>query len=181
MGNIKIEETECYLNPIFDEAFKYYNTLRHDDKNQVLCLLVNKEILVDDFMIVTDEIKLTKIIFKLLKCAFDFYNLGVIEFGYTFDELKLYFFLKDSRDTILHKTSKEILSLQEFDEIKSAKTNHFDLSLTIASQLIKQMHGRIWVENQKEKGYSIKFELPIKIPGITRNYKLDQTTYKIIN
>ena len=172
LGNLKIEETECYINQLFDNVYKYFNTLRRSDKNHVLCLLVNKEVTTDEFMILIDEMRLSKVLYKLLKTVFDYHEFGVIEFGYTIDELKLYFFLNDSRNSILRNVSNNVLTLQQFDEIKAAATDHFDLSITIANKIISQMHGQVWVENMKEKGYKILFEVPIRIPSFTRDYQV---------
>lgn len=168
LGSLQLEEKECYVNKLFNNLYNYFNKQRRLNRNYPLSLLLNKEIRFHDFIIIADGQRLYQAIFKIIHTAFECNTEGVIEFGYTLDEKYFYFFLNDSRNFFLNDTNPNYLTIQEFDEIKTRKTDHFDLGITIAEKIIKQMAGKIWVERNILGGYSIKFNMPVKIPGIGR-------------
>lgn len=171
-GEVNVKEQVCSINRIFDSLYNHFSVLRREEKQNIISLLLNKEIHYQEFYIYCDADRLEKIFFKILQMAFAINGIGVIEFGYTINERFLSFFMNDSRKCFYKYIKSNKISLQQFDEIYTSHINQFNLGLTIAERTIQKMYGKVWVESNTLGGYSIKSEIPIRIPG--QNYSLNQ-------
>lgn len=160
---LKINETECELNQLLTSIYSIF----FNDQNirQEQCIDLRLYTPTDENLsILTDHVRLKQILSNLLDNAFKFTEKGSIEFGYTIQNEKLQFFVKDT-GLGLSEDQKEFV-FDSFRKIEYTKTKLFSgagLGLAICKKLLIIMEGDIWVESQSGKGSSFYFTLPLKV------------------
>ena len=160
-GQLKISESACDINQILTDLRGTFvemknasgkkginlNLILPDDKNQVIAL--------------TDPMRLQQIFSNLLSNALKFTEFGSIEFGYTFQNNTLSFYVKDSGIGILR--SKQKLLFQRFSQLDPSTTRKYGgtgLGLAISKNLVDLLGGSIGMESNPGKGSLFYFTLP---------------------
>ncbi|HKJ06519.1 MAG TPA: PAS domain S-box protein [Flavobacteriaceae bacterium] len=156
----KLVETEFCLNCFLEELFSIFN-LKAKDSN--INLYLKKELSDDQSYIISDKIKLNKILSNLLENALKFTNKGSIEFGYLVKDSNLIFYVKDTGIGILPKNHEIIFERfsQGDKEIKN-KYGGLGLGLSICQENVKLLNGSIVLESEKGKGSTFYISIPYK-------------------
>lgn len=130
-----------------------------DQKN--LKLTLTNEISEKDFVIVTDETKITQILTNLLNNAFKFTLQGEIELKYYIVENKIEFLIKDTGIGI-DKESIDII-FERFRQASHTVQSNFGgtgLGLSISKSFAKMLGGDIWVKSENGKGSEFYLNIP---------------------
>ncbi len=116
-----------------------------------------------------DPIRFKQILFNLVGNAIKFTEKGEVVVDVeamwrSDDEMALHFSVRDTGIGIPKEKLTQIF--EPFSQVDSATTRNYGgtgLGLAITSQLIKMMHGKIWVESAVGKGSTFHFTLQFKI------------------
>lgn len=161
-GQLKIRKTTIKLNRLMvklEETFRAQNENLY--KKPIELILKNDQN--DDFIIVSDNIRLHQILFNLLNNAFKFTKDGSIEFGYKVYGAIIYFYIKDSGIGISQE--QQGLVFERFRQISSPdqKTNTgTGLGLAISKSLVEMMGGKINLDSELHKGSVFSFTIPLE-------------------
>ncbi|HEY4786768.1 MAG TPA: PocR ligand-binding domain-containing protein, partial [Bacteroidales bacterium] len=163
-GQLKIFEAPFYLDQIMYKQYMLFKTLLKKEKRKDLKLSL---ILPDPKLsnqIKTDEARLNQVLTNLLSNSIKFTKKGLVEFGYTFESTKmLKFYVKDTGIGLTPDKFSIIFDRFRQAEESSAKNyGGTGLGLTISSNLVRLMGGKIWVESEIGKGSTFYFTIPFK-------------------
>ena len=165
---IEIIHAECSINKLLDELYIIYNQALNLKKDKKIKLFLNKDIIDEDFYILTDGNRLKQIFTNLIDNAIKFTVVGSIEFGYKilndaehFQNPIIEFFVKDSGKGIDEKYHQ--LIFERFRKIENHKikfNNGTGLGLAISKNLIELLGGIIRVESEPSEGSIFYFNIP---------------------
>jgi len=165
---IEIIHAECAINKLLDELYIIYNQALNLKKDKKIKLFLNKDIIDEDFCILTDGNRLKQIFTNLIDNAIKFTVVGSIEFGYKilndaehFQNPIIEFFVKDSGKGIDEKYHQ--LIFERFRKIENHKikfNNGTGLGLAISKNLIELLGGIIRVESEPSEGSIFYFNIP---------------------
>ena len=176
-NQLKISKTNFNLNELLIEIETFYKTLHKDKLDSInfsLDINNNSEIILNN-----DKNRLFQIFKNLIDNAFKFTQTGDIEFGYTLEQNRIKFFVKDSGIGISKKDQKIIFS--SFKQVDDSITRNYEgagLGLAICAGILERMGGHIWVESEKDNGSQFYFELPIIEQQILQNKIKDNYFWK---
>jgi signal transduction histidine kinase len=161
VNELKVTRDKVNLNMMMQQVYHYFNIDKHKLGKDHIAILLNKGNRNDDFIILTDQYRLTQVLSSLLSNALKFTNKGIIEFGYFIGEdQKMQFFVKDSGKGIL--TEKAGLIFNKFekqDEDYGNTEGGVGLGLTLAKGIIQLLGGDIWVEPNIFHGSTFNFTI----------------------
>jgi PAS domain S-box-containing protein len=161
----KIDVNELILDPAVFNLNKLIEQLYHQfsisPKNNNTSITDFKGLKDDDSFIKCDETRLAQVLSNLLENALKFTHNGTVEFGYTLDENKLHFYVKDSGVGINAKDHQHIFERfgQSDNEISKVKEGT-GLGLAICKSIVELFGGEIWVESEPSKGAAFYFTIP---------------------
>ncbi|WP_372794542.1 PAS domain S-box protein [Lutibacter sp.] len=152
---------EACLNTIMLQLFSVFEIRAKENK---IPLYLKKGLLDTESTVLTDELKLNKILSNLLENAFKFTNEGHIEFGYILNNsepAQLEIFVKDTGVGINKINQKTIFDRfsQEEKEL-SKKFGGLGLGLSIAKENSELLGGTITLESEKGKGATFTVIIP---------------------
>jgi len=152
---------EVCLNTLMLQLFSVFEIRAKENK---IPLYLKKGLLDAESTILTDELKLNKILSNLLENAFKFTNEGYIEFGYILNKNKpaqLEIYVKDTGVGINKINQKLIFERfsQEEKEL-SKKFGGLGLGLSIAKENSELLDGTITLESEKGKGATFTVIIP---------------------
>ncbi|MBI9035681.1 MAG: transporter substrate-binding domain-containing protein [Bacteroidales bacterium] len=164
-GRSKKIESTFNLNEFLNEITQNY---RHNYLDSPIDFSLHTSLLNQVSYIVTDQIRLKRILCHLLDNAFKFTEKGKIELGYTQKDDQLVFHVKDTGIGIEAEMQQKIFDHFRKLEIQSSRLyGGIGIGLTIAKKLIELMEGHIWIESQiedlslnKAGGTSIYISIP---------------------
>ncbi|MHB1195225.1 MAG: PAS domain S-box protein [Lutibacter sp.] len=167
------EENPACLNDLLCELFTIFN-IKATKKN--IKLVLKNELPDQESTILTDKIKLNKVLSNLLENALKFTDEGSVELGYKLNkdsepaELEIY--VKDSGIGI--KPEKQKLIFDRFSQAEkdlSKKVGGLGLGLSIAKENTELLGGKISVVSELGEGAAFFVTIPYKpvnmIPNIT--------------
>ncbi|PCI02510.1 MAG: hypothetical protein COB81_05210 [Flavobacteriaceae bacterium] len=157
---IIVLETEVCLNDLMFELFLDFKDSAEEKKIQ---LYLNTPLSGNLSTIITDNLKLNKILRILLENALKYTNGGIVEFGYKLENKKILIYIKDTGVGI--EKSKHITIFKPFSKAKidlSKNTSGLGLGLSIALENVKLLGGRLHVDSEKGKGATFFVTLPYK-------------------
>ena len=111
--------------------------------------------------LVTHRDALCKILDHLINNAVKFTKKGYVYIGYTAENGRFEFFVKDSGIGIPSGEEKNIFDL--FRQLNNTMNRDFGgngVGLSIAQKYVQSMGGKIWVEPNQEEGALLKFVIP---------------------
>lgn len=161
---VKTNEQELHLN---DLLFKQFSTFEKKAKKQELSFYFKKELSDDNSKIVSDAVKLNKIISNLLENAFKFTESGFIEFGYKLitknENTYIQLYVKDTGIGIKQESQKIIFKRfsQEEKEL-SRKAGGLGLGLSITKEYTNLLNGEISLQSKKGEGSTFFITIPYK-------------------
>lgn len=155
-----INETEFNLNDFLMELFSVFS-LKSGEKG--LPLYIKKALPDYQSCIVTDKLKLSKILSNLLENALKFTFSGFVEFGYFLEKQYLIIYVKDTGIGIAAENHQIIFERfsQEDKEI-SKKSGGLGLGLSISKENAQLLGGDITLESEKTKGSTFYITIPHK-------------------
>ncbi|WP_051568436.1 PAS domain-containing hybrid sensor histidine kinase/response regulator [Crocinitomix catalasitica] len=123
-------------------------------------------------IVFVDGTRLAQILSNLLENAIKFTKKGVVEFGYTIDDEKLAFFVKDNGIGIASSDQKNIFDrFIRVDNQQNKSEQGNGLGLAIAKSLVHLLEGEIRVESEVGKGTTFYFNIPYSISKKTVDVK----------
>lgn len=156
---IKAQNKKICLNNLLVELFTIFDMKANENK---IPLYLRKSLTDKESTILTDELKLTKILSNLLENSFKFTANGFIEFGYRLkNEKELEIYVKDTGIGIkseMHQLIFERFS-QEEKEL-SKKTGGLGLGLSIAKENAELLGGNISLISKKGEGATFLITIP---------------------
>lgn len=154
----------CLNNLLLDLYSEYYKKAT----NKNLTLEIDLGLNDDSSCIVTDEIKLTKIIRNLLDNALKFTDEGVIKFGYTVVKQEIIIHVIDTGIGINPKNHGSIFDrFSQEEKSLSQKVGGLGLGLSIVKENVSLLNGEITLHSEKGKGASFNISLPY-IPAASK-------------
>ena len=126
--------------------------------------------------VLTDEIKLSKILNNLLDNAIRYTNRGNIEFGYQLKHKNIEFYVKDTGIGI--NPEKHTMIFERFsqeDKSFSSKFGGLGLGLSIAKENVELLGGTISVQSEKGIGSKFMFSIPYE-PVFTDNSDISNSS-----
>lgn len=176
-NQIKIIETEINLNDMLMQHFSFFDIKAKENKTP---LYLHKGLDDENSIILSDELKLNKIISNLLENALKFTHYGYIEFGYTLnkEQSAIEIFVKDTGIGIKPE-SKEIIFKRFSQEEKglTRKVGGLGLGLSIAKENAELLGGEISFVSEKGQGTTFFVKIPYKTLN-TKNEDENQTNDK---
>lgn len=110
--------------------------------------------------LMVDEVKLVQVLSSLLLNAFNFTQVGYINFGYTIESGFIHFFVDDTGVGIPEDKIESIF--EPFSKVDySLKNTGVGLGLTICRNMVRLMGGDIWVLSKLGKGSVFHFSIPL--------------------
>ena len=164
-GKMDIEEANFNLAEIVRETLKALAVKAHQ---KGLELVVHMPMDLPQYL-KTDPVRIRQILFNLIGNAIKFTESGEVvveieEQWRTADEVCLHFSVRDTGIGIPSENLKKIFD--SFTQVDSSMARRFGgsgLGLTISSQLVRLMDGKIWVQSEEGKGSTFHFTIQSKI------------------
>ncbi|MEN8119948.1 MAG: ATP-binding protein [Bacteroidota bacterium] len=162
---VKIKNKEICLNHLLLELFSIFDIKAKENKTP---LYLKKELSDKESIVLTDKLKLNKILSNLLENALKFTNQGFIEFGYSLVETygrtslqQLQIYVKDTGIGIAPDKQQIIFERfsQEEKEL-SQKAGGLGLGLSIAKENAELLGGNITLKSEKGKGTTFFVTIP---------------------
>jgi len=161
---VKIVRSTCQVNSVLDELAEYYQKqlIKYPDKD--IKIELDQAFQGDDFMIITDPLRLRQVLNNLIGNAIKFTEKGVVRLGYILkDEETLQFYVEDTGIGL----AKEKLGLifERFRQAEESSTKEYGgtgLGLTISQRLVEMLGGKMWVESVLSEGSTFYFSIPYR-------------------
>lgn len=158
-GNLNVIEKKVNLNTMINEVYQYFRPII---KNSI-DFLQTKGLNDEQCDVLTDELKIRKVLSNMISNALKFTEKGHILFGYTVEANELKFFVEDTGIGIPEKFRPNLFNRFEKAEFIPGKLYEgLGLGLSICKGNIDLMNGRIWVDSEAGKGSKFYFTVPYK-------------------
>lgn len=161
---VKIVQSNCQINSILDELKNNYVDQLAKYPHKDIEIRVGKEIESDDFLIISDPLRLRQVLNNLIGNAIKFTDKGVVSFGYQIiDQNYMEFYVKDT-GIGLAKEKMELV-FERFRQAEESSTKEYGgtgLGLTISKRLVEMLGGEIRVQSELNKGSHFSFTIPFK-------------------
>lgn len=165
-GQVKVRHEICSINNIIEEAFVYLNDT-HNESGKSLELLRTEKLNEYDALIYADNQYISQVFRKLISNAVTFTQKGTIQIGAEVGASDVTFFVKDTGIGI--PEDKLTLIFERFrqaDEGSSRQYGGNGLGLSIASELVKRMGGKLKVESVVNMGSKFSFSISYRRAGM---------------
>jgi len=151
------EQTFC-LNDLFKELYHHFNSKSIERK---IPINIKTELTDIDSYIVSDKLKLNKILNNLIENAFKFTDEGYIEMGYILNNSHIVIYVKDTGIGVFPK-NKEVI-FERFSKVnKDISKGGLGLGLAIAQEYSRLLGGHITIESENGKGSTFYLTMPFK-------------------
>lgn len=164
-GQIQIVEGKTHINQVLDELLASFIIIKNKQDKRHIELKLSKEVLDDNFTVITDTYRFQQILMNLLGNAIKFTKEGYIEFGYmkSIAEKTITFYVKDTGIGI--PSDKLDIIFDRFGQVSNTDVQNFGgtgLGLAISRQLASLMKGELSVESEVGVGSTFYLKLPFK-------------------
>ncbi len=159
-NHIEIMHEHINLHELMQEIYATFVSLPDIKYNPDIAITVKNDLSVS-FWISVDKTRLKQVLSNLLANAVKFTRKGTITFGYTINNDRLQFFVKDTGIGISKEKQQYIF--ERFSQDENYLTKNFrgaGLGLAISKGLVQLMNGRIWLDSLVNKGTTFYFEIP---------------------
>lgn len=164
-------ENVC-INDVLDDLLALY---QNKVKNLNLTISLNKTLKDTHSIVISDEIKLRKILNNLLSNAIKFTHEGEIKFGYEIENDLIKFYVKDSGIGIPKELHQKIFErFRQADITLSRKYGGTGLGLSITQGFVNLLGGKVWLESEENKGSIFYFTIPYSSILIEHSIKKDK-------
>jgi len=157
---VKISECSFCLNDVLTDLFYAFETIT---KEKNVRLELNTTLPNNECIIISDKVKLRKIVHNLLINSIKFTDEGFIKFGYEIVNNEIIISVIDSGIGIRQKNHEIIFKRFSQEEKKlSDKVGGLGLGLSIARENAKLLGGNITLKSEKGKGATFFVTIPYK-------------------
>ena len=161
---VKIVWSTCQVNAILDELAEYYMSQLSKYPNKQIRIEVDKAYDSEDFMVITDPLRLRQVLNNLIGNAIKFTEKGHVAFGYRMNGREsLQFYVKDTGIGLARE--KLDLIFERFRQAEESSTKEYGgtgLGLTISKRLVEMLGGNMWVESELHEGSTFYFTIPYR-------------------
>lgn len=160
-GEIMNNVSSVYLKCILVEAFHEINPQIARKPIEFQLSILEKD---QSWTIQTDKKRILQVLTHLLNNAMKFTDQGKVEFGFTFDENFIKFFVSDTGIGIKEEHRESIFGkFNQVDHFSSGKIyGGTGLGLSLSKAIVESMGGKIWVENNPTSlGSVFYFTVPL--------------------
>lgn len=174
-GKLKLENIDFNLRRCLEDSIRTFR-LHAGKKGLELILYISEDVPVS---LIGDSGRVRQIVLNLLSNSMKFTDQGEIVLSVAVEELykdgvMLHFKVRDTGIGISQEKQKNIFkSFTQADGSTTRKYGGSGLGLTISSNLVKMMDGKIWVENSVEKKKS-KNDAPGSVFHFTACFKFSE-------
>jgi PAS domain S-box-containing protein len=165
-GQLIIRDSECDVDKLLSELLGTFIEIRNRAQKTGLEMKLTFPEKEKPLITITDPLRLQQVLTNLLSNAVKFTEFGEIDFGYSLEENKIHFFVRDTGIGILR--SKQELLFQRFSQVDPSNTRKYGgtgLGLAISRNIVELMGGFIWLESEPGQGSTFHFTLPLRIPN----------------
>ncbi len=158
---IKIHPVQCSVNSVLFELYSFFESNITLKLKKDIVLKLHTDLPNDKSYIYIDDIRLKQIFTNLIGNAIKFTELGYIEFGYSFENNILNFYVEDTGIGI--PKEKHILIFDRFRQADDSTTKNFGgtgLGLAISKSLVELMGGIMKLDSELGSGSKFSFSLP---------------------
>lgn len=157
---VKVQETEVCLNDVLMELFSIFE---RKAKESAIPLYFRKQLTDKQSTILTDKLKLNKVLGNLLENALKYTNEGFVEFGYKLIDNEIELFVNDTGIGINKENHSKIFErFAQEEKNLSNKTGGLGLGLSIAKENTELLGGRIRLKSKKNEGATFFVTIPYK-------------------
>jgi signal transduction histidine kinase/CheY-like chemotaxis protein/ligand-binding sensor domain-containing protein len=164
-SQLEINQKECKINVILEELFKTFSEKKKNIKKEKIQLILKPEVKNLNFTILTDPLRVLQVLTNLIDNALKFTETGLIEFGYTIEEMdrnsKIIFYVKDTGIGLSGKDQEIIF--KRFTKLENDRKKLYrgaGLGLSICKNISSLLNGNIWLESELNKGSCFYFSIP---------------------
>jgi PAS domain S-box-containing protein len=159
-GQEKISEKEIDLNLILKQLHEQLQVVANekDVSFNLVTVLANNE-----SKIISDGTKLIQVFNNLIVNALKFTKKGHVNFGYTFKDNVIEFFVEDTGIGIAPEMHDEIFKrFRQVETTTSRKYGGSGLGLSISKAYVEMLGGKIWLNSELGRGSTFYFTIPYK-------------------
>ena len=157
---VKVQETEVCLNDVLMELFSIFE---RKAKESAIPLYFKKQLTDAQSTILTDKLKLNKVLGNLIENAQKYTNEGFVEFGYNLIDNTIELFVKDTGIGINKENHSKIFErFAQEEKNLSNKTGGLGLGLSIAKENTELLGGKIRLQSKKNEGSTFFVTIPYK-------------------
>jgi PAS domain S-box-containing protein len=164
-GQMNLSYKETSIN---DQIESICNVFKIEAKEKNIELKINNTLSAADNLISTDEEKVYAILSHLLSNALKFTDDGFIEIGCFRNNNSITFYVEDSGIGI--DSNKIDVIFERFRQVDDSLNRSYDgagLGLYISKSYTELLGGKIWAENNVDKGAVFYFKIPIIKTNVT--------------
>jgi len=162
-GNQKVKNQAFYPSGLLHNIKEKF---QHQCVNKGLALTLELPSLTEMFQTISDPALIYKIVDHLMDNALKFTNKGEISCGYTLNEDKVEFFVKDTGIGISPEVQNQMFDhFTQGDTFDTRKYEGCGLGLSIAKGLVELLKGEIRCESEPGKGSTFYFTVPFERPA----------------
>lgn len=155
---IVADKNEVNLNNLLTNIFITFDTKAKENRTP---LYLRKPLNDIQITIISDELKLNKIISNILENSIKYTSQGFIELGYTLKDQKIIIYISDTGIGIEPAKQRKIFERFSQEEDKVEKRNGgLGLGLSIAKENAELIGGNITLDSQKGEGTTFYVEIP---------------------
>ena len=158
-GNLKFNYEDVEINTLMEQL---YNSLKPKAHEKKITFSLHKENPDSQVILFTDRKKLKKILTRLLQNAIKFTNDGRIDFGYSFKNTNIQFFVKDTGIGIASdKLTSVFNQFVQADRTLAREFEGLGLGLSITKSYVEQLGGKIDVKSKINEGTHFFIDFPM--------------------
>jgi signal transduction histidine kinase len=159
-GNLGVIEKQVFLNKVMEELHSFFKPLIKPG----IEFYLEKGLADKDSFIISDEIKIRKVLTNILNNSLKFTEKGQISFGYKLKQNELEFFIEDSGIGIPEEFIPNIFNrFQKAENPIEKLYEGLGLGLSISKGNIDLLKGKIWVDSSPGKGSTFYFTIPYRL------------------
>ncbi|MCD6658716.1 MAG: response regulator [Lentimicrobium sp.] len=147
------------LKSIFEKLYNSYKDKADAKGLELLMILPAGQ---ENMVISSDAEFLSKSIGQFLDNAIKFTRQGKVEFGYHSENSRVNFYVKDTGCGISEEHTESVFNI--FEQESTATTRGYEgsgLGLSISSEMVNMLGGKISLETEKDKGSIFSFSLNV--------------------
>lgn len=157
-GLMELNKQDSNIN---DQIEYIYNFFLPEVTKKELTLHFQNTLSIEEANITTDREKVFAILTNLVKNAVKHTEKGSIEFGYTKQDKKLIFYVKDTGIGIPDNRKEAIFKrFIQADVTNKMALQGAGLGLSISKAYVEMLGGDLWVESKEGEGSTFYFSLP---------------------
>lgn len=157
-GGLKIRKNMVSIHSVLNRAGDGFSFIC---KHRNLNIYVDSSHVGEDDFIVTDDEKLSRILFHLVDNAVKFTEKGTITISAARNDGEMVFMVKDTGIGISEEYKTQIYDFfTQIDNSLARKYEGTGIGLSIAKGFVDLLGGNMWLESERGKGTSFYFTLP---------------------